>query len=573
LLSIKFLRGEKLTITMTEGVSQDEQMEDVNLQLDSADESRGHAEPANEKESEPSGDTTDIKKSGSKDDDELQLDVKKQSFRTKLRNLYETVKRENLISKLSRTVGWRYIIVTFVLYGLDQGGNHALNELGRVYYFKDRGLTPGEAQRSIAWSDMSWNVKPLFGLVMDTLPIFGFHYRPYLVAFGALGTAAYATISAASVNSSLLSDAASIVMLCFGMNAIVWNDVAVDGLCCIKIKEFPEVDAECVAMQQISQISVSIVFTLFSGVVLGQLGVQWVYIFVAMISAGATIAATMLPDVRDLNFARVCMPSPRNFFVQLVNVLSVFRNRKYVCMFIYMAISCFAIDLNTVMVYWYDDVAKFSKTFQGAIGTFAYVFALFVVLIYISFMKGWRYRTLLILVQIGLCLISSLDLILVCIAKDAFWGHFLAISDRLGAKAFNRIKGIVVITVASEVIPDTGEATGIAILMAIGNFTGSDFLSPFVGSWILDSLGVKEGQYGNLAWAILIRSLVRLLPIPFIPFLIQSGSSLDKVRYNTDDLEESAAGGHKEISDVEGKIEEGDSKSSLELAVKDSSAK
>ena len=28
---------------------------------------------------------------------------------------------------------------------------------------------------------MSWNVKPIFGLVMDTVPILGYHFRPYLV--------------------------------------------------------------------------------------------------------------------------------------------------------------------------------------------------------------------------------------------------------------------------------------------------------------------------------------------------------------------------------------------------------
>ena len=48
------------------------------------------------------------------------------------------------------------LIITFCLYGLDQGGTHALNELGRVYSYKDRGYEPADTQRAIAFTDMSW---------------------------------------------------------------------------------------------------------------------------------------------------------------------------------------------------------------------------------------------------------------------------------------------------------------------------------------------------------------------------------------------------------------------------------
>ena len=48
------------------------------------------------------------------------------------------------------------VLITFCLYGLDQGGVHAFNELGRVYSYKDRGYEPAEAQRAIAYTDMSW---------------------------------------------------------------------------------------------------------------------------------------------------------------------------------------------------------------------------------------------------------------------------------------------------------------------------------------------------------------------------------------------------------------------------------
>ena len=72
-------------------------------------------------------------------------------------------------------------------------------------------------------------------------------------------------------------------------------------------------------------------------------------------------------------------------------------------------------------MYFYEDVAKYSKGFQGAVVTLGWGFGLLAVLINASFLKGVRYRWLFIGFQVIQALVSSLDLLLVCVAKDAFW--------------------------------------------------------------------------------------------------------------------------------------------------------
>ena len=135
--------------------------------------------------------------------------------------------RNNFVSRLTRVVGLNFVLVTFMLYGVQQGGVHALNELGRVYAYKDRGYEPAETQRAIAWSDMSWNIKPLFGLAFDTLPLFGYHFKPYLLLWGSIGTAAYGLVAAVP---NAMSNAVFTLCMWAGMNAVVWNDVAIDGI-------------------------------------------------------------------------------------------------------------------------------------------------------------------------------------------------------------------------------------------------------------------------------------------------------------------------------------------------------
>ena len=174
---------------------------------------------------------------------------------------------------------------------------------------------------------------------------------------------------------------------------------------------------------------------------------------------------------------------------------------------------------------------------KGAANTVSFVIALIGLLAYTAYMKHWRYRTVLYIFQVFACLISALDIILVSFAKDQFWGHFIAVSDRAGQRVHFQLTGIVTLVAVSDHMPDAGEATATAFLMAISNITGGDLLSPLAGSWLLDGLGVSRGNYDNLVWAVVVRTVVRLLPIPFIPLLVPSGCSLDKVRYDIHDLE------------------------------------
>ena len=120
-------------------------------------------------------------------------------------------------------------------------------------------------------------------------------------------------------------------------------------------------------------------------------------------------------------------------------------------------------------------------------------------------------------------------------------GHFIALSDRVGQRVHFRLTSIVMMVAVADNMPDDCESSAMAFLMAISNIFGGDLLAPLCGSWLLDGLKIKRGQYDNLVWAVTVRTIARLIPIPFIWWLIPAGSSLDKVRFDKDDLDK--AGG------------------------------
>ena len=153
------------------------------------------------------------------------------------------------------------------------------------------------------------------------------------------------------------------------------------------------------------------------------------------------------------------LPSSKQFVEHVKLVFRCFRDGVYVRMFIFCSVFAFSVDLSGVMIYWMDDVAHYSKEFQGSIATFSWCLALILIVVSGTMCKHFRYRTLFISFQLIQALISSLDLILVCVAKDAFWGHFVALSDRAGTLGIQKLKFVVMACVISDRIERGGEAT------------------------------------------------------------------------------------------------------------------
>jgi len=71
-------------------------------------------------------------------------------------------------------------------------GASSLSDLATQYLFKDDlRFSPSQLALVTGVITAPWVLKPVFGFVSDSLPIFGMRRRPYLLAFGALGSLCY----------------------------------------------------------------------------------------------------------------------------------------------------------------------------------------------------------------------------------------------------------------------------------------------------------------------------------------------------------------------------------------------
>lgn len=101
--------------------------------------------------------------------------------------------------RLFGNFGWRFVALLFSAYGGVKGVVNILTYTSFLPYLRDAvGVTdPAQYQAFFTVSRLPWALKPLIGALSDTVPLWGYHKRPYLIGSALTGTAAAVALAAA----------------------------------------------------------------------------------------------------------------------------------------------------------------------------------------------------------------------------------------------------------------------------------------------------------------------------------------------------------------------------------------
>ena len=117
-------------------------------------------------------------------------------------------------------------------------GAIALTALARTYLLKDE-LCLGPAKMSALSGVfvLLWTIKPLYGFLIDGVPLFGYRQQSYLVLAGVSGCLAYLALGS-SFGGLLTANldpqiyvGSTIAALLLGSATIAVSDVVADGIC------------------------------------------------------------------------------------------------------------------------------------------------------------------------------------------------------------------------------------------------------------------------------------------------------------------------------------------------------
>lgn len=418
------------------------------------------------------------------------------------------------VQRVRQTFGTSFLLLVGTVYAVQ--GFKSFSALAINYFFKDNlKLDPAEAQTYMTMMMFPWGVKPIYGIVSDSLPIMGYHRKSYMIISSAVGVLMLLVLSLPNAINTLFG-AVAVLFLTNLSSAII--DVVIDA----RVVEMSRLDPKHGAndLQSVSWISMSIggvLGSFLSGPATEGLGVRGVFFFASVGPLTILAFSLAMREAKSTVSSRKFVSSARKQLRQLKGAITtpvIWKCALWV--FLSGAVSP---SYSQVSFYFATDVLKFSPEFLGTVGAFGYVFLLVGTLIYSSFFKEISFRRIFLIAQLSLAVVSMLDVMLVTRANldIGIPDKAFVLGDAVIADVISRLKTMPVLVLCAKLCPKGVEGTLFALLMSISNFSYS--VSEFWGAAICHWLAIQKDSYDNYWLAIVIRSVLKVTPIFFL-FLI-----------------------------------------------------
>ncbi len=416
-------------------------------------------------------------------------------------------------------------------------GAITISQLAVSFFLKDDlGLSPAEVASMLGFTMLPWTIKPLYGLISDGFPVFGYRRRPYLLLSSFLGVFAWA-----SMGTWVATPFWAIAMIAIGSLSIAFSDAIIDALIVQRARLEPEGDAG--SLQSFSWIASSIgaiTSAYLSGYLLEHFGARFVFEIAAILPLLVGIAAFAIADP-PMSTVFIVVPDPttgikpetlsRNsqlwmsLKLNLTQLRQAFTNKAIwlpaAFLFLWQAMpSC-----DTAFFYFTTNELKFNPEFLGTMRFFASWAGLLGVWIFQRFFKGVATRKIFFWTTIVSTLLGLTSLLLVTHLNRSLGigDRWFSLGDNLILTIAGRIAFMPVLILAARLCPEGIEATLFALLMSVINI--ASLCSFQLGAGLTHLLGVTESNFTNLWLLILIANLSNVLPLPLLKWLPDDGKT------------------------------------------------
>ena len=358
--------------------------------------------------------------------------------------------------------------LVYVVEGLGQTGGLIAQPLN--YYLKQTfGWTAPQVTAYLTILNLPWIIKPVYGIVSDFLPLFGYRRKSYLLLANAAATAAYCWVSQITAPGQLIF-ALLLTAYAMAVSSTLCGAVLVENG-----QRFGASDA--FVNQQWLWFNIA---ALASGFVGGQL-VERLSRDAALHSAAAIIAVAPLAVVFSgwflISEARghINLPEMKQTFGSL---LAAFTLRDLWLVGGFLFVYYLSPGLGTPLYFHMTDDLKFSQEYIGILGSISSAGWIVGALLYPRFLKGMSARALL-----------NLSILFGTLATAAF----LLLLDQTTAAVINFVSGAAgmiaftaTLSLAADYCPQRAEGFAFAALMSITNFSAA--LSDNIGSFLYEHL-------------------------------------------------------------------------------------
>ncbi|CAI5744486.1 unnamed protein product [Peronospora destructor] len=437
------------------------------------------------------------------------------------------------VQHLRQTFGTSILVLIIVVYIVQ--GFASFTALAIDYFFKDNlNLQPTQSQMLQMLMKMPWRIKPVYGILSDCLPLFGYHRKSYMMLCSILGTAAAFTLA---VPDLVTTPTVAVLVLMAQSLSMAVIDVVIDA----RVVEISRLDPKNGAndLQSVSWIAVSLggmIGAFLSGPATKALGVRGVFGASALGPLTTLLFSIFMEESKSTLSKSQFVSSATTQLRQLKT--AIYTPVVWMCalwVFISHAISP---AYSQIAFYFSTDVLHFTPEFLGIVSAIGFIFLMVGTMLYNLFFANVSFRRIFLVAQLCLALVSLADVVLVTrtnlelgIPDKAF-----VLGDHVVADVIGRLKTMPIIVLCAKLCPRGIEGTLFALLMSIANVSNS--VSEFWGAILCERMGIAKDEYNMFGTAIVVRSALKLVPIFFL-FLIPTSDPqdiIDKLDLSSPDM-------------------------------------
>lgn len=403
-------------------------------------------------------------------------------------------------------------------------GALGISRLAVSFFLKDAlHLSPAETAALTGFTAIPWLIKPLYGFLSDSLPLFGYRRRSYLVGAGAIGVAAWSWLATGVESASTALLACILTSL-----SVAVSDVVVDSIVVQRVRGLPAersgaLQSLCWGVSALG----SLFSAYFSGSLLETLRPQDIFALTAVLPLGTSLLAGMIQEkrVKSPQVSQL-LPEARSRINTLKSALSnpsVYLPIAFI--FTWQSMP----SPESALFFFSTNALGFGPEFLGRVRLVSSAAAL---------LGLWVYRKYLQEVELKLfffwATIISVPLSLTQVILVTRWNIPLGISDQLFAltdsavlTALGQVVFMPTLVLAARLCPPGVEGTLFAALMSIYNTSGT--VSSELGALLTKLFGVSETNFENLWLLVTVCSFSNLLALPFVDLVDRAqGGKMDR---------------------------------------------
>lgn len=369
------------------------------------------------------------------------------------------------------------------------------------YYLKEElGLSTAEVSEYLAIASLPWVIKPLYGLISDYVPLFGYRRKTWLMVLNLLGASGFLWLSGLTDTGSLI---VALTLTAFGTAA---SDVIIDALMVEKGAE--------------------------TGLTARFLGTQWFWFKIAAVVTallGGFLAANFKPATALHLAATITMLAPiavltaSYFLVQekrsqidLVqmkettqSMWAAIRSPRLQLAAAFLVLWCFSPGFSAPLYFHMTDTLRFDQQFIGQLSAFTAAGGV---------IGAWIFGHLLarrsVAVQANVAIAGAIMAVLayLSLAHPSDYAQTIAMPLNVSVGMLNQIGSLMIFSVAARACPPRAEGFTFAVMMSVYN--GTDQLSAVIGSQLYEH--VFHHAFAPLLWVAAGSLAACFLLVPYL---------------------------------------------------------